>query len=96
MMINLLLPGFLTKGLSRLKLLRHHTPALFRLGLPSHHHPKSLKTLVVFLIAQQWEGREMLGPRLWEKQGPWRPVHLGSVTSALVGVNSTLQLPLPH
>lgn len=57
MLINLLLPGFLTKGLSRLKLPFHHTPALFfLLRLPSHHHPKSLKTLAAFLIAQQWEG----------------------------------------
>lgn len=57
MMINLLLPGFLTKGLPRLTLLFDHTPALFfLLRLPSHHPPKSLETLTLFLVAQQWEG----------------------------------------
>lgn len=89
-MINSLLPGFLTKGRPALKLLFDYTPALFfLLRLPSLHHPKSLETLTNFLIAQQWEGAGDASPEDKGKQGPWGPVHLGSVTSALIGVNST-------
>lgn len=89
-MINPLLPGFLTKGDPRLKLLFDYTPALFfLLRLPSLHIP----TLTVFLIAQQWEGAGDARPGDKGKQGPWGPAHLDSVTSALIGVNSTCPLP---
>lgn len=96
-MINSLLPGFLTKGHPALKLLFDYTPALFfLLRLPSLHHPKSLETLTNFLIAQQWEGAGDASPEDKGKQGPWGPVHLGSVTSALIGVNSTPPIALCH
>lgn len=93
MMINLLLPGFLTKGLPRLTLLlttpqlssysdSHHTT------LPSPSRPSPSSSL-----HSSGKGQEMLDLRIREKQGPRKPAHLGSITSALTGVNSTLQLP---
>lgn len=47
----------------------------------------------MFLIAQQWEGAGDARPGDKGKQGPWGPAHLGSVISALIGVNSTRPLP---
>lgn len=62
-MINLPPPGFLTKGLPRLKLLFDHTSSSFPTGLPPHHRPKALKALTVFfLIVQQWGGTRVVRP----------------------------------
>lgn len=92
-MINLLLPGFLTKGLPRLKFCLT-TPRLFSSYSQPHYHPKSLEAISVILIAQQWEEAGDSRPEDEGGKGPWRPVHLCSVTSALTGVSSALQLPL--
>lgn len=87
-MINLLLPGFLTKGLPRLKLLFDHTPSSFDhtpssffrpLPAPHHYHPKSREAFSVFLIAQQGEGA-----------GDWRPEAKGGRSRPLEACASKL------
>lgn len=93
-MINPLLPGFLTKGRPRLKLLFDYTPALFfLLRLPSLHIPSLSRPHRVPHCTAMREGAGDARPGDKGKQGPWGPAHLGSVISALIGVNSTRPLP---
>lgn len=71
MMINPLLPGFLTKGHPRLKLLFDYMPALFfLLRLPSLHIPNPSRPSPCSSLHSSGKGQEMLDLGIRESRVP--------------------------